>query len=196
MELINLSRRFSRYFLKLGYCLVIAAISCSVANAASKYSSADKLKAAFLFNFANLIKWPATFNSRELERFYICTGKGSSVGQALSKYAGKTVDGKVLTVLQLTSFDDPGRCQILYLDEYEVKTLELAKAKKASPSTLLVSNAEGFTGCYGHIEFVEGKQTKKLSLSVNLTNTNKSDLQVSSRILVRSKVHKATECSG
>src|SRR5262249_36970824 len=81
---------------------------------AADVARADELRAAYLFNFAKLVEWPASSPSDTLT---ICFVGASGVHDAFKRAAGdKQVGAKRIVVRPMVGSEPRSGCDVLYLD--------------------------------------------------------------------------------
>lgn len=75
-----------------------------------------KVKAAFLYNFARLVTWPPGKLGPAEQPLQVCILEQDPVGPALEdSFAGKTVEGRPLTVRRLPDATGWASCHIAYV---------------------------------------------------------------------------------
>src|SRR5205823_3256203 len=86
--------------------------------------SADEyqVKAAFLYNFAKFVEWPAEAFRDSNEPISICVFGRNPFGQVLDDAVkGKFVSNRGFVVLKLTDIRQVGACRILFVSSSERK---------------------------------------------------------------------------
>lgn len=75
-----------------------------------------RVRAAFLYNLAKFVEWPA--QSLSSQQINICVFQGSDFEQVLrQEIEGKSVGTRVVSVLSIQPSELPGTCQILHVEE-------------------------------------------------------------------------------
>src|SRR5262245_12879908 len=102
-------------------CLLIpllwaASLAPRAAEPESPQNLEHQVKAAFLFNFAKFIVWPAdAFRDRDAP-FVICVLRDAEFARSVDQAVqGKAVGERPFQVRRLTDPDDAAGCQMLYL---------------------------------------------------------------------------------
>src|SRR5215208_7247618 len=97
--------------------LVLAAwLACLPAAATAQSSGEYNVKAAYLYNFAKFVEWPAQSFPSPDAPFAICVLGPDPFGQVLDDVArGERIQGRPLVVRRLTGWDDAEACQILFV---------------------------------------------------------------------------------
>ena len=76
----------------------------------------EKVKAAFIVNFARFISWPEELFSKDTDPFVICTVGMDTEGAAFTGIESKKIKGRPIVLKNLTSLDDKKQiCQLLYV---------------------------------------------------------------------------------
>ncbi|MBT0963298.1 YfiR family protein [Denitromonas iodatirespirans] len=75
------------------------------------------MKAAYLYNFAQLVEWPAS-QAAESGRFDLCILGQDDIVDALEQMRGKTIDGRPLNPVRVTSTTDVAECRLFYVGEF------------------------------------------------------------------------------
>lgn len=122
------------------------------------------LKAAFVYNFAKFVEWPAELQGGPL---WLCTvGGGDSLILALPKLVGKQVQGRELALRPSTGRGDALRgCHVVILAESEGhRATEVARAAVAA-GALSVSTLPDFVDQGGMVGLLT--QDNRIQFEVN-----------------------------
>ena len=143
--------------------------------------SENQVKAAYLFNFAKFVEWPASaFPGAGAPLVIGVIGKGP-YGEARYALTGRTAKGRKVTVRQFTRIEEVGGCQILFIAASEKPRLkEILRALPAS-GVLTVSDMKHFCSLGGMIGLVT--RGEKLLFEVNVGNAERAGLKLSSQML-------------
>jgi hypothetical protein len=159
-----------------------------VATADSGASREYQLKAAFIFNFAQFVEWPAeTFAGPDAPLVIGVVGSnpfGDVLEQAV---AGKKVGGRSIVVRYFRSAHAMERCHVLFVSGSERDAMGHLVERCARESTLTVGDFEGFTFARGMIRFVT--QDNRLRFEVNLDSMNRAQLRASAKLLKLAQVY-------
>lgn len=158
--------------------VLLAAPGTVRAQGAGEYD----LKAAFLYNFAKFVDWPAAAFPEPNASFRICVlGKDPFGGSLQAAVGGEEIAGHKLTVVRTDSLAKPVGCQILFVSRSERdQTAQILAAVKDSP-VLTVGDAPGFLEQGGIINFLlEGN---KVRFEINNEAAGRSRLTISSKLL-------------
>lgn len=149
----------SRLRRRLGTLVVIVALS--LAAAAQELADDYQVKAAYLYSFAKLGRWPAQ-KLPEKSDFIIGVFGGSEdfVKVLRDIVAGKTINGHLLEVRELRSPDELKFCHIVFFGDAQHTTREVIKQFGKS-RILLVGGDENFLSQGGMINLArrDGKMT-------------------------------------
>jgi hypothetical protein len=148
---------------------------------ASDASLERRVKAAFLYNFAVFVEWPAdAIEDRPV--LDSCILGDNELADALERaVVGKRVHGKQFAVRRLTTVDDVAECHLLYLaPSHRMQLGAVLEAVETAP-VLIVGDAEDFVQWGGMVNF--RREKKKLRFEINVDNANDAGLRISSKLL-------------
>ena len=140
-----------------------------------------RLKAAFLYNFAKFVEWPAKAFSDENSTFVMGILGEDPLGPALQLIRDKTVKGRSLTIRRFEGLQDLGNCHILFIPSSNKKRLRRTLKSLEGSSVLTIGEMEDFTQMGGIINFVIRKN--KLRFEINLDAGKRAGLEISSQLL-------------
>jgi YfiR/HmsC-like len=141
-----------------------------------------EVKAAYLYNFGRFVEWPGKVAAAQGGSFTVCVLGQDPFGPRLdATLAGETIGGKTIVAKRVSSAEESGNCQILFLSLTDDSRLNKIIADLDKKAVLTVSDAPQFVKRGGMIQFVlEGK---KVRFEVNLTATQHAGLTLSSELL-------------
>jgi hypothetical protein len=171
---------FSPWLVVVAVAWVLAAVPCVRAQS-SKPTDYD-VKAAYLYNFGHFVEWPANVASAQNESFTVCVLGQDPFGPVLdATLAGETIAGKRVAAKRISTLDESGSCQILFLTSGEEARLNTIIKALSRQAVLTVSDMPEFAKRGGMIQFVlEGKRVR---FEVNLAAVQHAGLSVSSELL-------------
>ena len=141
-----------------------------------------KVKAAFLYNFAKLVQWPATAFPKAETPLTIGVLGQDPFGADLDKtIAGKTIEGRHLAVERFLHLQDVKGCHLLFICASEKSQLPEILAKLRGQSVLTVGETAQFAELGGMIQLV--KDHDRIRFAVNLDATKRAQLTISSKLL-------------
>jgi len=141
-----------------------------------------QIKAAFIFNFAKFVEWPATALPKPTSSIVIGVLGENPFRDNLEKIIrNKTVDDHPLTIRQCHSPAEATNCQILFISNSEsARVAQILKALEGN-SILTVGEMERFNEAGGMISFVfEGT---KIRFKINNEAATRAGLKISSKLL-------------
>ncbi|MFH1573706.1 MAG: YfiR family protein [Acidobacteriota bacterium] len=137
-----------------------------------------QLKAAFLFNFAKFIEWPAAAEDTTLSLGIL---GDDPFGEAFDPIEGQMVGGRRLAVRRSVRLDELEHCHMLFVCPSEQEQFDEILAHFKGRDVLLVGDVEGFARRGGMINFF--LHGNKLRFEVNVNALERTDLKVSSKLL-------------
>src|SRR3954468_16368142 len=94
--------------------MLAAVVNAPTARAEESSPSEYQVKAAYLFNFAKFIEWPASAFPSEQSPFAIgVVGSGRFRDELENTVQSKTLNGRRLVVISVNSFAEMKKCQVL-----------------------------------------------------------------------------------
>ena len=140
------------------------------------------LKAAFVYNFAKFVEWPA--NTAATDALTVCVaGTRPELATSLAGLAGKSAQGRALAVKNNVLAADLDSCQVLYLGS---DASALAGQARGRAGLLTVSDVPGFAQSGGMIGlFSEGE---RIRFEINPRSAEAAGLKVSSQLIKLAKV--------
>jgi len=147
---------------------------------AEAQSAEDKLKAAFIYNFAKFITWPATvFDSRPA--ITVCVLGTSPITQAIAGMQGRSAQGKPIKILNLPQNTATPSCDITFIPKGERVDISAILATSRNTTALTISDVPGFATSGGMIELAS--EDKRVAFDVNLQELERGGLRVSPQLL-------------
>jgi hypothetical protein len=179
--------RATRPVLSLRPLLIAVAAACAflaipVLHAQNPRPTDYQVKATYLYNFGRFIEWPGKVAAAQGGSFTVCVLGQDPFGPSLdATLAGETIGGKTVVAKRISSAEESGDCQILFLSLTDDSGLNKIIADLDKKAVLTVSDMSQFVKRGGMIQFVlEGK---KVRFEVNLTATQHAGLTLSSELL-------------
>ena len=143
--------------------------------------SENQVKAAYLFNFAKFVEWPASaFPGSGSPLVIGFIGKGP-YGEAHEVLAGRMAKGRKVQVRQFTRIEEVGGCHILFIAASERGRLK--EILRALPATgvLTVSDMSHFCNAGGMIALVN--RGERVQFEVHIGKAERAGLKLSSQML-------------
>ncbi len=132
------------------FALALAGGSISAARAASEYD----VKAAYLYNFAKFVDWPASAFTTANAPLVLCVVGGDPFGPALGAIEGKLIAGRPLRIQYITARDGLGDCHIAFIGALDTAGRLQVLERLGSKPVLTVADTPGFATQGGMINFV------------------------------------------
>jgi hypothetical protein len=174
-------RRFRAIFSVLA-ALSLACLTMAQTPASSEY----EVKAAFLFHFAQFVKWPEeAFKDPNNPLIYCTIGEDSFHGSLDAALNGKTIGARSSRVVHFKQPQEIQGCQVLFIAAREKKSIPAILASTKGNSVLTVGESEHFVQDGGMIGFL--LEENKIRFEVNLEAAQKANLKISSRLLALAK---------
>jgi hypothetical protein len=169
---------------RVGLCGLLIMLAPSPLHAQSKEY---QIKAAFLFNFAQFVLWPATAYTNTTEPFQIGVLGDNPFGKALEETVrGETIQGRQILIVQSSHIEKLAGSQILFISKSEVAHFNEVFSKLDSKPTLTVSEDPGFIQHGGVINFY--RDGTKIRFEINPDVAGKNGLKVGSELLTVGKI--------
>jgi hypothetical protein len=176
----SLAPRWKRSLLGVLLCLLAAAAQ---AQSATEY----QVKAAFLFNFARFVEWPADAFPSADAALQICVLGQDPFGRDFEQViVDKTVNGHRIEIAHPDGVPQARACQILFIAASETTRLRTILLGLKGASVLTVGDTPGFAILGGAINFV--LDDGRVRFEVNLKAAELAHLKISARLLTVAKV--------
>jgi len=165
-------------------CLALFALWVVMAGSASaedKNIHEDEVKAAFVYNFAKFVEWPA---DKLNEHVKLCILGDSPFGfSALKAIDGRRIaQDKQLVTKLLNAADELTGCHIVFIAASERNKMAQLLKSAHQQHALTVSDMKGFAEAGGAIGLV--KTDEKIRFEINLLGAKESGVLISSRLLI------------
>jgi YfiR/HmsC-like len=142
-----------------------------------------RVKAAFLFHFAQLVDWPEDARTDADNSLLLCTlGADPFQGALESTVEGKAIGKRVIRIRHLKQAQDMQGCRILFLGKAQSKGLPTLLADLRNVPILTVGETPGFLAAGGMISFL--LEENKVRFEINLNAAQSAGLKVGSRLLI------------
>ncbi len=173
--------RLAGVYLLLLCCWILTAPAGSRAQA--KTTAEYQLRAAFVYNFAKFVEWPAEAFDDSGSPIMVCIAGDVAVAEAFQGVLGsKTVNKRELVVHRLTKAVGPRTCQILY-HAGDSKGFPLSESL-IQGDVLSVGESEEFAARGGMIRLL--REGDRLRFVIHRENVERSHLKVSSKLMALS----------
>lgn len=145
--------------------------------------SEDQIKAVYLFNFAEFIRWPERVFVEHPSTFHYCAlSEENSVIRTLKKVIkNEKVKGRRLVYRTINNLQGLSGCQILYLQNHEFSRFDEFIAEIINRSVLSVSDEDDFVKRGGMIAI--SQHNNRLRPTINLKYLQQAGLKASAKLL-------------
>jgi YfiR/HmsC-like len=140
-----------------------------------------EVKAAFLYNFARFVEWPAE-TGHDAAPFVIAILGHDPFGAVLDDtVAGKTVGGRPIEVRRIARADEARDAQIVFVSPSERPNMAAILKTLGRPGILTVGDTDGFASQGGAINFT--LQARRVRFEINPAAAEQARLKMSSQLL-------------
>lgn len=153
-----------------------------VAPAQDSGSKEYQVKAAFLYNFAQFVKWPpGAFSSPSAPLCIGVLGDDPFDGALEDTIRGEAIEGHKLVVMRSHSLDDLRDCQMIFVARSEQGDIARILAACEARAVLTVSEIDRFAQDGGDIDFYLA--SGKIRFDINPAAARHQGLKISSQLL-------------
>lgn len=156
-------------------------------HAQAQSATEDQIKAAYLFNFAKFVEWPAEAFAKSDSPMNFCALRRSRVAYELNaSMRDRSINGHPFTIKEIRGPEESRDCHMVFLTTDSRREQEKFVAAVKGLPILLVGGVAGFARTGGMIDFFvdEGK----LILEINVSAAESSHLKISSRLLALARI--------
>jgi hypothetical protein len=171
----------------LAALLVIVASNAPAVRAQSQSLEYD-VKAAFLYNFARFVTWPAGSFAAPDAPLSICVIGEDPFGSRLDELVeGERVNDRPLAVRRLAAPSDAAACHLVFVSPSERARFGPILSRIDTRRLLTVSDTLEFLEAGGHLSFYI--EDGRVRFAVNAAAIRECDFKVSSRLLQVARIH-------
>lgn len=167
--------------------ITMLAMACVLCPALAQQEVSEyQIKAAFLYNFAKFVDWPACNACPDSDTFFIGILGKDPFGEEIRTIAGKTVKGKTLVVLTAETLDELKSCQVIFIGTTVQKDLAAVLHHLQKRPVLTVGDTPGFAeaGVMINLYTVDNK----VRFEINPAAAEQSGLKISSQLLKLARI--------
>ena len=162
--------------------VALLGLATPILSAQTEPSAEYKLKAVFLFNFAQFVEWPAwVFHTNDTPLVIGILGDDPFGPYLDDLVKGEKIGDRRLVVQRYKRAEDIKDCHILFISSSESGDLEDILAHLHGRNILTVGDTDSFTRRGGMVRFVT--ENGKIRLRINLEVATDSGLTISSKLL-------------
>jgi hypothetical protein len=150
----------------------------TVTFATAQERPTHEIHAAMLFNFIKYIQWP---NEGDPGEFVVGVIGDDNVYNTLTQwYNGKPKGSKKYVIKKLTSVEESGNCQVVYVGKSKSREFENIKNSVTGKSVLTITDGSGLgqKGSCINFKVIDGK----LKFELNQATVTSSNLKISSQL--------------
>ena len=174
--------------------LIVCLLFCAAA-AQVQHADEDRVKAAYLYNFAKFVEWPAASFSGADSPTIICSVGDDRLAEVLQQTVrGKQTKGRPVEARQVSSEEQFKSCHILLIAFRDKEHISQILRSVQSAGVLTVGQSAEFIRLGGMINLL--RNDSNLELEINPTAAEDAGLKISSRLLAVSRVVAAPHGGG
>lgn len=163
--------------------LAAAFLALALAAPARAGPSEYEIKAAFIYQIARLVEWPANVDAP----MRLCLLGGNPFGTALDSIRGRPVVGARSLEVVLTEAGEPLHgCAMLFVAPSAEKSLDRIAALARGAGMLTFGDTEGFAQRGAMVNFF--LENGKVRFEINLEAARRSGLKISSKLLSLARI--------
>ena len=159
---------------------VLFSLSCL--HAQEPKPTEHQVKATYLYNFGQFVRWPRNASALQSDSFSICVlGQDPFHSILDAALHGETIDGKSVVARRISTPQEAAICRVLFISSSEEHQLKEILEAVGQAGVLTVSDMPYFTQRGGMIQFT--REGNRIRFAVNLTNAEVGGLILSSELL-------------
>jgi hypothetical protein len=171
---------------RLGLGLLVSLLFCA-AVAQVRQADEDRVKAAYLYNFAKFVEWPVASFSSVDDPLIICSVGDARLAEVLQQTArGKQAQGRSIEVRQVSGAGEFRACRILWIAFPDKERISPILRSVQSANVLTVGQSDEFIRLGGTINLARNENSIELEINPKAAET--AGLKISSRLLAVSRV--------
>lgn len=161
---------------------LLAVVLLLVAAVSTADERAGEIKAAFIYNFAKFVEWPANRFVSPDAPLYLCALDAATGNTPLDLLDGRVAQGRTIRMVQLDDLSGVGQCHILYVPATTAADRRVALLDVlARQASLTISEDPTFIDHGGMVSlFIDNDRVR---FSINLGLAQAAGLKVSARML-------------
>ena len=186
-----LSRRATRIMASMA--LSIACIAAGGAAARETPSQMEyDVKAAFIYNFVRVTKWPKCALGSDAKKLVIGVLGKSPIRSALRPYQAAELKDRKLDIRHFDKPEEIKDCHVLYVAASQQEEVEKTLKKLKGSSTLTMGEFDGFAQGGGIVNFYKVKKQVRheanIRFEINLDAMKRAGLKISTGVLDLAKL--------
>lgn len=181
MDCLQHGRVQAMQVLRLGIWMLVG-LSCGHAAAQPTGQTVDRIKAAYVFNFAKFVELPGADD----KFIRVCILGRDDLNGAMLSLNRRMAQGREIQVRKDVSLEQVRDCSMVFVGESDARLLPVLARQLGSASVLLVSDARQAMDHGAHLSMVFNDD--RVEFDVNLLNLQKSSIKASSQMLKLARV--------
>lgn len=177
---------FLRLFALMNLIMSVALNACETSYAQHQKPTEYEVKAAYIYNFAKFVEWPARPSWDANATMTVCLFGEDPFGPALSAIEGKTVGDKKIIIKRNSLSQNLGDCDILFISNSEKEELARILEAIGDLSVLTIGDTEGFAQQGVMINFYI--EEKRVRFEINPKAAARAGLKISANLLRIAKI--------
>jgi hypothetical protein len=161
-------------------------LMASVCRAGDTGQMEYEVKAAFLYNFAKFVQWPADAASLGASMRLCILGRDPFGGLLESSLSGKTVGDKPIDIGRVSDARQLNGCQVVFISSSERGQADTILEALSTRPILTVSEIPGFDAMGGMVNFYI--EDRRIRFEINPKAAARSGLRISSQLLKLSRI--------
>jgi hypothetical protein len=173
--------------LRAGVLLLLefALAVCAIGQTVDEY----QLKAAYLYNLAKFVEWPAASFKSDKDPIVVCMLGQNRVADALEPaLRGKAAGGRPFIIRPVSDAQQASGCQILFVSSSERSRWKSIHLEVSMDGVLTVGEADTFLAEGGIVNFK--LDDGKIRIQINVEAAAQKHLQISSKLLSLAEIVK------
>ena len=160
----------------------LAGLFCGNLAAQPTAQTVDRIKAAYVFNFAKFVELPGSDD----KLIRVCVLGRDDLNGAMLSLNRRMAQGREIQVRKDVTLDQVKDCSMVFVGESDARLLPLLARQLGTSSVLLVSDARQAMDHGAHLSMVFNDD--RVEFDVNLLNLQKSSIKASSQMLKLARV--------
>lgn len=149
-------------------------------HAGAQYSPL-RVKAAFLFNFAQFTSWPSEHSPQQVDGLVVGIMGRDPFGKIMQEFRDKKILGGPVHLKAVSTLEEARSCHILFIAASEASHVKQILRQLNQSAVLTVSDIPGFATQGGIIELFEIEQ--HIRFAINLDASRNAKLILSAHLL-------------
>jgi hypothetical protein len=178
-----------RFGLATKLCVMTAVLTAALPCRADAPTREYLVKAAFIYNFTQFIRWPdGAFPAKDAPLIIATVGSDPFNGALDEAVSGKSAGDHAIKVNHFGSVDDIGACQLLFVPASQDSSLKAIFAKVNGEAVLTVGESDAFPPAGGGIRlFLEDN---KMRFEIDPDPIEAAGIQVSAKLMNLARIYK------